>query len=158
VLGIRADVAKSPLLHGPVTVDTDPQNGVARIVLSLQGNGVDATSYRALAELRDDVLPSTVGQLPDTEWGVTGNTAISHDYNAKMKASAPYVFGFVLLFAFLLLLVSFRSLVIAAKAVLLNLLSVGAAYGLVIAIFQYGWGEHLLNFRSNGGIAIWLPI
>src|SRR5262249_22712707 len=92
VLGIRSDVAKSPLLHGPVTVDTDPQNGVARIVLSLQGNGVDATSYRALAELRDDVLPSTVGQLPNTEWAVTGNTAASHDYNAKMKASAPYVF------------------------------------------------------------------
>jgi len=158
VLGIRGDVAKSSLLRGPVTVDTDPRNGVARIVLSLEGNGVDATSYRALSELRNDVLPSTVGRLPDTEWGVTGNTAASHDYNAKMKASAPYVFGFVLLFAFLLLLVSFRSLVIAAKAVVLNLLSVGAAYGLVIAIFQYGWGEHLLNFRSNGGIAIWLPI
>jgi RND superfamily putative drug exporter len=158
VLGIRGDVAKSPLLHGPVTVDTDPQNGVARIVLSLKGNGVDATSYRALAELRERVLPSTVGQLPATEWAVTGNTAGSHDYNAKMKASAPWVFGFVLLFAFLLLLVSFRSIVIAAKAVLLNLLSVGAAYGLVIAVFQYGWGEHLLNFRSNGGIAIWLPI
>jgi RND superfamily putative drug exporter len=158
VLGIRGDVAKSRLLRGPVQVSTDSRNGVARITLSLSGSGVDSTSYRALAELRDDVLPSTVGQLPDTQWAVTGNTAASHDYNAKMKASAPYVFGFVLLFAFLLLLVSFRSLVIAAKAVLLNLLSVGAAYGLVIAFFQWGWGEHLLNFRSNGGIAIWLPI
>jgi uncharacterized membrane protein YdfJ with MMPL/SSD domain len=158
VLAIRGDVAKSPLLQGPVHVDIDQRNGVARITLALAGGGADATSYRALAELRDDVLPSTVGQLPDTEWAVTGNTAASHDYNAKMKAAAPFVFGFVLLFAFLLLLVSFRSLVIAAKAVLLNLLSVGAAYGLVIAIFQWGWGENLLNFRSNGGIAIWLPI
>ncbi|MES1247000.1 MAG: MMPL family transporter, partial [Actinomycetota bacterium] len=152
VLGVRAAVAKLPLLRGPVHVDTDPRNGVARITLSLAGNGVDATSYRALAELRADVLPSTIGRLPDTRWGVTGSTASSHDYNVKMKATAPYVFGFVLLFAFLLLLVSFRSLVIAAKAVLLNLLSVGAAYGLVIAVFQYGWGEHLLDFRSNGGI------
>jgi uncharacterized membrane protein YdfJ with MMPL/SSD domain len=158
VLGIRGDVADSSLLRGPVHVDTDPRGGVARITLSLAGGGVDATSYRALAELRDDVLPSTVGQLPDTDWAVTGNTAASYDYNAKMKASAPYVFGFVLLFAFLLLLVSFRSLVIAAKAVLLNLLSVGAAYGLVIAVFQWGWGENLLSFRSNGGIAVWLPI
>ena len=65
----------------------------------------------------------------------------------------PLVFGFVLTFAFLLLLVSFRSLVIAVKAIVLNLLSVGAAYGVVVAVFQYGWGENLLNFQSNGGIA-----
>jgi uncharacterized membrane protein YdfJ with MMPL/SSD domain len=155
---IRTDVAKSPLLHGPVLVDTDPATGVGRVEVSLAGGGVDSTSYRALAELRGTILPSTVGQLPDTDWAVTGNTAASHDYNAKMKGSAPYVFGFVLLFAFLLLLVSFRSLVVAAKAVLLNLLSVAAAYGVVIAIFQYGWGENLLNFQSNGGIASWLPI
>jgi len=158
LLAFRGDVVKSPLLHGPITVDTDAKNGVARVQVSLAGGGVDSTSYRALAELRDTVLPSTVGQLPDTEYAVTGNTAASHDYNAKMKGSAPYVFGFVLLFAFLLLLASFRSLVVAVKAVALNLLSVAAAYGVVIAIFQYGWGENLLNFQSNHGIASWLPI
>ena len=70
----------------------------------------------------------------------------------------PLVFGFVLLFAFLLLLVSFRSIVIALKAILLNLLSVAAAYGVLVAIFQWGWGENLLNFESNGGIANWLPM
>jgi uncharacterized membrane protein YdfJ with MMPL/SSD domain len=68
------------------------------------------------------------------------------------------VFGFVLTFAFVLLLISFRSIVIAAKAIVLNLLSVGAAYGVLIATFQYGWGENLLNFQSTGGIAFWLPI
>jgi uncharacterized membrane protein YdfJ with MMPL/SSD domain len=68
------------------------------------------------------------------------------------------VFGFVLLFAFLLLLVSFRSIVVAAKAIVLNLLSVGAAYGVVVAVFQFGWGENLLNFKSNGGVAQWIPI
>src|SRR3954463_10459421 len=158
ILAIRGDVAKSPLLHGPVRVDADPAHRVGRIEVSLVGNGVDSTSNHELTELRDDVLPSTVGQLPDTDYAVTGNTAASHDYNAMMKGAAPYVFGFVLLFAFLLLLVSFRSIVIAAKAVVLNLLSVGAAYGLVIALFQYGWGENLLNFHSNGGIASWLPV
>jgi uncharacterized membrane protein YdfJ with MMPL/SSD domain len=75
-----------------------------------------------------------------------------------LKHKAPIVFGFVLAFAFLLLLVSFRSIVIALKAIVLNLLSVGAAYGVLIAVFQYGWGSSLLNFRSNGGIASWLPI
>ncbi len=64
----------------------------------------------------------------------------------------------MLVFAFLLLLVSFRSIVIAAKAIVLNLLSVGAAYGVLVATFQCGWGENLLNFQSNGGIAFWLPI
>ena len=75
-----------------------------------------------------------------------------------MKRSVPLVFGFVLTFAFLLLLVTFRSVVIAAKAILLNLLSVGAAYGVLIAFFQWGWGEGLLDFKSNGGIANWLPM
>jgi uncharacterized membrane protein YdfJ with MMPL/SSD domain len=64
----------------------------------------------------------------------------------------------VLIFAFLLLLASFRSIVIAVKAIILNLLSVGAAYGVLVATFQYGWGQSLLHFRSNGGIASWLPI
>ena len=68
------------------------------------------------------------------------------------------MFGFVLLFAFLLLLVAFRSLVVAVKAILLNLLSVAAAYGMVVAVFQWGWGENLLNFNKTGGIASWLPM
>jgi hypothetical protein len=68
------------------------------------------------------------------------------------------VFGFVLIFAFGLLLVSFRSIVIALKAILLNLLSVAAAFGVLVAVFQWGWGESLLGFQSNGGIAFWLPI
>ena len=70
----------------------------------------------------------------------------------------PLVFGFVLLFAFGLLLVTFRSIVIALKAIVLNLLSVAAAYGVLVAIFQWGWGESLLDFHSNGGIANWLPM
>ena len=64
----------------------------------------------------------------------------------------------MLLFAFGLLLVSFRSIVIAVKAILLNLLSVAAAYGVIVAFFQWGWGEGLLDFHSNGGIANWLPM
>ena len=68
------------------------------------------------------------------------------------------MFGFVLIFAFGLLLVAFRSIVIALKAILLNLLSVGAAFGVLVVVFQWGWGESLLGFQSNGGIAFWLPI
>ena len=145
-------------MHGPVQLEVDKSHTVARITISLSGNGVDKTSNAALATLRNDVLPSTIGTLPSTTYAVTGDTAASYDANSAMKHSAPLVFGFVLLLAFLLLLASFRSIVIAAKAVVLNLLSVGAAYGVVIATFQWGWGENILNFHSNGGIASWLPI
>jgi uncharacterized membrane protein YdfJ with MMPL/SSD domain len=75
-----------------------------------------------------------------------------------MKASAPLVFGFVLLFAFLLLLVAFRSIVIALKAIVLNLLSVGAAYGILVAVFQHGWLADPLGFQTNGAIVSWLPL
>jgi uncharacterized membrane protein YdfJ with MMPL/SSD domain len=89
---------------------------------------------------------------------VTGTTAAQVDWSAKMKKTAPLIFAFVLLFAFGLLLVSFRSIVIALKAIVLNLLSVGAAYGILVAVFQWGWGESLLGFESNGGITPWLPM
>jgi RND superfamily putative drug exporter len=124
----------------------------------LVGKGTDSESNKALATLRDDILPATIGKVDGAEYAVTGLTAVSADQNSLLKRKAPIVFGFVLVFAFLLLLVTFRSIVIALKAVLLNLLSVGAAYGVLIAVFQWGWGESLLGFHGNGGIASWLPI
>jgi hypothetical protein len=90
--------------------------------------------------------------VPEATYAVTGGTASSVDSNTLLKQSWPRVFAFVLTFAFLLLLVSFRSLVIAAKAIALNLLSVGAAYGVLVAAFQYGWAERILGFRSNGDV------
>ena len=85
-------------------------------------------------------------------------TAATRDFTEQMRTVAPLVFGFVLLFAFGLMLVSFRSVVIAAKAVLLNLLSVGAAYGILVLVFQHGWGKGLLGFEFTGGIDPFLPI
>ena len=75
-----------------------------------------------------------------------------------MKDSAPLVFGFVLLFAFVILLGAFRSIVVALKAIVLNLLSVAAAYGVMVAVFQWGWGENVFDFNPTGGIASWLPM
>jgi uncharacterized membrane protein YdfJ with MMPL/SSD domain len=89
---------------------------------------------------------------------VTGWTASSVDVTDQMRSHAPYVFLFVCGMAFVLLLTTFRSVVIAAKAIVLNLLSVAAAYGVLVAVFQWGWGESLLGFESSGGIATWLPI
>lgn len=155
---LRARALKSGSMHGPVQVDVNAAHTAARIEIPLNGNGVDKTSTRALGVLRNDLLPATIGQVADASFAVSGGTAASYDANEAMKRSAPMVFGFVLAFAFLLLLVAFRSVVIALKAIVLNLLSVGAAYGVVVAVFQWGWGANLLNFQANGGIAQWLPI
>ena len=155
---LRTAALASGQMQGPIEVDVNPARTVTRVAIPLKGNGTDAVSTRALHTLRDVVLPATVGRLSGATYAVTGGTAASADANALLKHSAPLVFGFVLLFAFLLLLLSFRSIVIAFKAIVLNLLSVGAAYGVLIATFQFGWGSSLLNFHSNGGIAFWLPI
>jgi uncharacterized membrane protein YdfJ with MMPL/SSD domain len=158
VAQLRASAAASGQRFGTLELDTDASHSVGRITVPLPGSGVDARSMRALDTLRSELLPASIGTIPGATFAVTGQTAASHDWNAMMKSSVPLVFGFVLTFAFLLLLASFRSIVIAAKAVVLNLLSVAAAYGVVVAVFQYGWGENLLDFSSSGAIAPWLPL
>ena len=105
------------------------------------------------------MLPATLATAPGVEKvAVGGNTAASADFNGTLGAHLPLVFAFVLGLAFVLLLVTFRSLVIALKAIVLNLLSVGAAYGFLVATFQWGWGERILGFDSNHGITAWIPL
>jgi uncharacterized membrane protein YdfJ with MMPL/SSD domain len=154
----EARAAASPVGYGAIHVDTNRSHTAAQISVPLPGSGTDAKSNSALLTLRHQLLPGTFGHVPGANYAVTGQTAGSYDWNQMMKSSIPIVFGFVLTFAFLLLLVSFRSIVIAAKAVVLNLLSVAAAYGVMVATFQWGWGAHLLGFKSYGGISPWLPM
>ena len=146
------------LMNEPIDVDTNAAGTVATIAIATEGDGTDKTSNAALTSLRDDIIPGTIGAVPSTEVAVTGMTAYTRDFSDQMKTVAPLVFGFVLLFAFGLMLVTFRSVVIAAKAVLLNLLSVAAAYGILVLVFQHGWGKGLLGFEFTGGIDPFLPI
>jgi uncharacterized membrane protein YdfJ with MMPL/SSD domain len=145
-------------MHEPITVEVNAAGTVADVAIPVDGAGTDAASEAALAALREDVIPATVGSLPDVEVAVTGMTAQSKDFTDKLKSSAPLVFGFVLLLAFVLMLVAFRSLVIAAKAILLNLLSIAAAYGVMVLVFQHGIGKGILGFESTAGIDSFLPI
>ncbi len=131
---------------------------VARISIPTPGDGADAAGEAALAEVRGNLVPATVGAIDGAEVNVAGDSAESHDYNQLLADRMPLVFAFVLGLAFLLLMFTFRSIVIPIKAILLNLLSVGAAYGALVLIFQNGWFESLLGFQSNGGIAPWLPL
>jgi RND superfamily putative drug exporter len=146
------------VMNQPVNVSINPERTVAVVSIPVVGNGSDGPSNAALDALRDDIVPATVGSLADAEVAVTGMTAQTRDFDGQMNSTAPLVFGFVLLLAFVLMLVTFRSLVIAVKAVLLNLLSVAAAYGVLVLVFQEGWGKELLGFNATGGIDPFLPI
>ena len=145
-------------MHEPITVDVNEAGTIATVAIPVDGKGMDAASNAALATLREDIVPTTVGALPGAEVGVTGITAGTKDFNDKLKSVAPLVFGFVLLLAFGLMLFAFRSLVIAAKAIVLNLISIAAAYGVMVLVFQHGWGKGLLGFESTAGIDSFLPI
>jgi uncharacterized membrane protein YdfJ with MMPL/SSD domain len=143
-------------MHEPITVDANAQQTLVRISVPLVGDGIGQTSQNALQTLRSSVVPKTVGQVGTAY--VSGMTAYSVDFNHKLHARELYVFAFVLGLAFLLLLWNFRSLVIPATAIALNLLSVGAAYGVLVSVFQGGWGVIHVHGVHHGPIAAWLPL
>ncbi|MGH3100040.1 MAG: MMPL family transporter, partial [Thermoleophilia bacterium] len=146
------------LFEGQPTIEISDDQTVATVAFPTTGTGTDERSNNAVDALRDEMVPATVGELDGVEAYTTGEAAATGDFNDAMIGNLPYVFGFVLSAAFLLLLVTFRSIVIPIKAIVLNLLSVGAAYGLLVLVFQNEWAESLLGFESNGAIAAWLPL
>jgi RND superfamily putative drug exporter len=142
----------------PIVVVQSDDHTIADVRIPMAGNGDNGASIAALATLRQSVLPATLGQVPGVRYAVTGMTAGTVDFNQQMKSRMPWVVAFVLGLAFLLLLMTFRSVVIPLTAIALNLLSVGAAYGLLVLIFQHTWAEGVLSFTSNRSIVSWLPM
>jgi RND superfamily putative drug exporter len=146
------------IAHAPFTLTTSTDGTAASLEMPLAGAGNNAASRHAVLVLRRDLVPATLGRLSEVETAVTGVSAEDVDFTRQMEAGLPYVIGFVLAFAFLLLLVAFRSLVVPIKAIALNLLSVGASYGVLVLVFQHHWAQGLLGFQSNGTIISWLPL
>jgi uncharacterized membrane protein YdfJ with MMPL/SSD domain len=162
---VRAAIARleqralaSGRMYEPITVAVNNDATVANITVPIEGKGTDAASNASLAALRDVIVPETLGTVPNAEAGVTGLTAQWKDQADELKSNTPPVVAFVLLFAFVLMLVAFRSLVIAAKAIVLNLLSVAAAYGVLVLVFQHGFGKGVLGFSSTAGIDPVVPL
>jgi len=159
VAALHAEVAAT---HGairePITTAMFGHDQVLIVSVPLAGGGTDATSNQALTTLRDQALPATLGHVPGISYAVTGLTAGNHDFDAQLAKTAPWVFAFVLGLAFLILGTSFRSAYIPALSIGLNLLSVGAAYGLMVLIFQDGHLQGILGFTAYGGITPWLPL
>ena len=145
-------------IEKPITVDTNRSGTVANITMPIKGTGTDAASMNALALLRDELIPATIGTVPAAEVGVTGIAARWSDELSQQRSKLPYVVAFVLIFAFCLMLIAFRSIVVALKAIVLNLLSVGAAFGILVLVFQHGVGKGMLGFSSTAGISPVVPM
>ena len=156
---MRQIARDSDQFNEPVTIDRSPDGQVAVIEVPLAGTGNDETSLAAVDTLRQDVVPQVLPSVSGGELvGVTGFTAGSSDFNDLMASRIWYVFAFVFAMAFVLLLVTFRSIVIPIKAIALNILSVAAAMGIVTWVFQDGNLEGFLNFDSTGAISAWFPL
>jgi uncharacterized membrane protein YdfJ with MMPL/SSD domain len=158
IAALRSQAAELPTVLPGGEVKVSDDRTVAEVTIPTKGNGNDARSNGALESIRDDIIPATVGSVNGVTVATSGDAASSKDFRDLLTSRLPLIFGFVFALAFVLLLWTFRSIVIPIKAICLNLLSVGAAYGILVLIFQDGRLENLLGFNSNGGITSWLPL
>ena len=159
IASLQTQAANRPaLFEGEPAQQISIDRTVATVAFPITGSGTDDLSNQAVDALRDELVPATLGQVNGVEAYTTGEAAATGDFNDAMIGNLPYVFAFVMSAAFLLLLFTFRSLAIPIKAIVLNLLSVGSAYGLLVLVFQNDWAESLLGFEGNGAIASWLPV
>ncbi|MFF9132024.1 MMPL family transporter [Streptomyces sp. NPDC014806] len=144
--------------RGPVDIKVHEKQNVAFVYVPLVGGSDQDKAGASLEKLRDEVRPATLGKVAGVQAPITGQVAGSHDFNGQLVGSVVPVFAFVVVFAFVLMLLSFRSLTVAITSILLNLLSVGAAYGILVAVFQHGWGASLVGAEGVGAIITWLPL
>lgn len=158
IADFRAEAVSSGASTGPVTVTVHGPQNIARIDVPLAGGSDRSKAEADVRLLRDHVRPDTLGKLDGVQAPITGDTASSMDFTHKITSSVPPVFAFVIVFAFLLMLLSFRSLTIALTSIALNLLSVGAAYGVLSLVFQHGVGASLVGAHSSGAVVAWLPL
>lgn len=158
IADFRAAAIGSGASRGPVDLTVHGRENVAFISVPLVGGSDQDRAEESLALIRDQVRPDTLGRVDGVEAPVTGQVAGSKDFNDQIVGSVVPVFAFVVVFAFLLMLLSFRSLTVAITSIALNLLSVGAAYGILVAVFQNGWGASLVGAEGVGAIISWLPL
>ncbi|MET8410923.1 MMPL family transporter [Streptomyces sp. NPDC005195] len=154
----RTRAISSGASRGPVDIKVHAAQNVAFVYVPLVGGSDQDNAEKSLELLRDTVRPATLGKVDGVQAPITGQVAGSRDFNDQLVGSVTPVFAFVVVFAFLLMLLSFRSLTIAITSIVLNLLSVAAAYGILVAVFQHGWGASLVGAEGVGAIVTWLPL
>jgi putative drug exporter of the RND superfamily len=155
---LRSRAAVGGAIHEPVTTTVIGGGRALVVGVPLAGSGADSVSDNALLTLREKILPATLGTVPGVSYAVAGDTAALYDDVHQLHDMLPAVFAFVAVLAFVLLLAAFRSVTVPIVSIALNLLSVGAAYGLVTLIFQDGRLQGPLDYTSFGGIIFWVPL
>jgi len=153
---LEAELAQDAAFGVPV-VEQAPNGGVAVMTVPVAADALSDQAIDAVERLRGDYVPAAFEGV-DADPLVGGATANNIDYFDVMKRWLPLVFVFVLGLSFILLTVAFRSIVIAATAIVLNLLSIGATYGLLVLVFQHGYGTDLLGFQQVDIIEAWVPL
>ncbi|WP_460070643.1 MMPL family transporter [Streptomyces sp. YKOK-I1] len=154
----KEQAVSSGASRGPVEIKLHDAQNVAFVYVPLVGGSDQDKAGASLDILRDEVRPATLGKVDGVQAPITGQVAGNQDFNDQLIGSVVPVFAFVVVFAFLLMLLSFRSLTVAITSIVLNLLSVGAAYGILVAVFQHGWGASLVGAEGVGAIITWLPL
>jgi uncharacterized membrane protein YdfJ with MMPL/SSD domain len=134
-----------------------PDHTIVVLTVPVRGDSASSEAVSAVRHLRSDLIPDVFAGSGATVY-VGGDTAENIDYFDSVIDPAPIVLLFVLGLTFVLLTVVFRSVVVAATGIFLNLLSVGAAYGLLVLVFQHGWGAGLLGFQHVDAIEAWVPL
>ena len=158
IAALRARATAGGPIREPVTAQPAADGKALIVSVPLAGNGTDPTSNAALLTLRNQALPATLGRAGGISYAVTGPTASSYDNIRQIDVAILLVFAVVAVLAFGVLLVAFRSVTLPLISIGLNLLSVGAAYGLITLIFQDGRLQGLLGYTSFGGIIYWIPL
>ena len=156
VSDFREQVAALPSF-GDAAAEASPDGQATLVTVPLVGDPRSTASADAVRELRSDVAPAVFEGAAD-EVLITGLSAEQADYSDVIRFWLPIVIGFVLVCTLLLLTVVFRSLAISLTAIALNLLSVGAAYGLLVLVFQHGYGADLLGFTQVDAVEAWVPL
>jgi RND superfamily putative drug exporter len=139
-----------------VTSSADGRVHTVEVATPYSSNSKEAEL--SLVKLRSELAPNTIGKVSGANYAVGGEIASNTDYADHAREKLPYVMGFVLLLTLLIMMVTFRSIVVALTAIFVNLLSAGAAFGLLVIVFQHSWAEKLLDFHSNGGVVSWMPM
>jgi RND superfamily putative drug exporter len=144
--------------HTGGTIQTSPNGQVNILTLSIPFEATSAPAAHTLDLLRASLLPATVGHVDGARFAVSGDVARNVDYVHNQTSRTPLVVALVLLLTFVMMVAAFRSIVIGLLAVVLNLLSAAAAFGVLVVVFQYHWAEHLLDFTSYGFISARVPL
>ena len=145
-------------VFGTPWVETNDAGNLALISVPTVVDNQSTEALEAVRRLQDTQIPATFNGSGATDVLVTGPTAFTIDFNQMVDFYTPLVFAFVLGMSFFLLLLAFRSVIVPAKAILMNLLSVGASYGLLVLVFQHGFGHKLLGFQQVDRIETWVPL